>query len=88
MIHPNLGDNAQLELMTDFQGHVRHIGQLISVQPNLLGHLRVVGLGEFEEGRLQAVCVAQQMVLVGQHEDHLRVDVAGTGQIGGTFGGQ
>lgn len=86
MIHSNLGDNAQLELMPNLQRHMRHISQLVAMQANLLGHLRVVRLGEFQEGSLQPVRVAQQMVLVRQHKDHLGINVAGTRQIGRSFG--
>lgn len=79
MIHANLGDYTELELMSNLERHVRHISQLIAMQPNLFGHLRVIGLGEFEEGRFQTVCIAQQMVLMRKHEYHFWVDVTGTG---------
>lgn len=88
MVHSNLGNNAQLELMANLQRHMRNIGQLIAMQPNLFGHLRIVGLSQLQEGRLQTVCIAQQMVLMRHHEYHFRVHVTGTGQIGGSFGGQ
>uniref|UniRef100_A0A182JAN3 Uncharacterized protein n=1 Tax=Anopheles atroparvus TaxID=41427 RepID=A0A182JAN3_ANOAO len=82
LVQFQLGDEAQLEL------HRVRVGQLVPVEADLFHHLRVVGLGQLEEGRLQPEDVPHQVVVVWKHEEHFRVDVAVAGQLSGPLRGQ
>uniref|UniRef100_A0A182QAW8 Uncharacterized protein n=1 Tax=Anopheles farauti TaxID=69004 RepID=A0A182QAW8_9DIPT len=84
LVQLQLGDETELELVPDFERRVR-VRQLIAVQPNLLHHLRVVGLRELEKRRLQPKDVTHQVVVVWKHEQHLGVDVTVAGELGGPF---